>query len=72
MSDDNWPTFFCEYGFEGERYVFYVPARNLDEAKRRIKAMAWGQVKGTHVATIPVPGGDLWLRLRGWFRELFP
>lgn len=57
-------THLFRYRFEGAEWAFDIVAKDADEAKERLKALAWAQYDGVLVARIPVP-------LSGWFRRLF-
>lgn len=49
-----WPRFTCSYRFEGSQWNVTFPARDFDEAERRLRAMGMnGQVDGQLIAEIP-------------------
>ncbi len=66
--DSAYKNFLCEYGFEGARWCLTIKATSWDEARARLKAIGMGQVKGTDVVSIPVPGGMFLYRLWRWLR----
>lgn len=60
--------FLFSYRFEGAEYGFDIPAKDADEAKRRLSALGLARYDGEIFATIPVPAGGLILRITEWFR----
>ena len=64
--DDRYPIFTGSYPFEGDRWVINIPAKDMAEAERRFKALAWAKLDGGPVTTIPI-GLSAW---RAWLVRL--
>ena len=47
------------YRFNGRDYAFEIPAQSAEEAKERLKSLAWAQYDGVLVARIPAQLGLL-------------
>lgn len=66
-------TFLASYNYNGGRWNLQFQAESQDDAEARLKRMAWGEVDGELIATIPAyPGVGVMLplvvRLRNWLR----
>lgn len=46
-------THLFSYRFEGREYTVDIVAKDADEAKERLKALAWAKYDGVLVARIP-------------------
>lgn len=60
--------YLFEYRHEGSEWALEVRARDIDDAKARLKAMPWAQLKGEIVLQGSIPGASLfslWTRLFG-------
>ena len=55
--------FLFEYPFEGAEWGFEIEASSPEDARDRLKALAWARYKGEVMATVPVPGGGLLRRI---------
>lgn len=69
---DEYRKHLFSYRFEGDWYSFDLPAKDADEAQRRLKAIAWAKYDGEIFATIPVPGASFIARIIDWFKGPFP
>lgn len=73
MADEKpWPEFCCSYQFEGQPYGFTVPAKDFDEARRRLRAIGMtGWVDGELYERIPATmGAGLYVRAKTFFLNL--
>jgi len=61
--------FLFAYRFEGAEYGFDIPAKDADEAKRRLGALGLARYDGEIFATIHVPGGNILANLIGFFKQ---
>lgn len=57
--ENTYTTHLFSYRFEGKVYTVDIVAANADEAKARLKALAWAQYDGELVARIPARLGLL-------------
>ncbi len=53
--DDGFAVYLFEYGHKGARWGIEVRATDPEDAKDRIRALAFAQYRGEVVAKIPVP-----------------
>lgn len=60
--------YLCEYSYEGEKWSIEIPAESWEDAKARLKRMAYAEVIGEIQATLPVEFG-LWVKLWVWLRR---
>ena len=56
---EQFETHLFSYRFNGRQYTVDIPAKDTDEAKERLKALAWAQYDGVLVARIPAQLGFL-------------
>lgn len=72
MADDKWPEWVVSYQFDGSRFGLTIPARDEQEASRRLRAIGMtGQIDGELVMAIPAwPGVGLLLRAIVFVRNL--
>jgi hypothetical protein len=59
MANDRYPTHLFSYRFEGREYTIDIAAKDADEAKERLKALAWAKYDGILVARVPAGLGIL-------------
>jgi len=52
-------THIFSYRFNGREYTIDIVAKDADEAKERLRALAWAQYDGVLVARIPAGLGPL-------------
>jgi hypothetical protein len=52
-------THLFSYRFKGRTYTVDIVAESADEAKERLKALAWAQYDGILVARLPQGSGPL-------------
>ncbi|MGV1013712.1 MAG: hypothetical protein ACOYB4_01935 [Methyloceanibacter sp.] len=50
---DKYDTHLFSYRFDGREYTIDIVAKDADEAKDRLKALAWAKYDGVLVARIP-------------------
>jgi hypothetical protein len=55
----NYSTHLFSYRFEGKAYTVDIKAKDAEEAKARLKALAWAQYDGELVTRIPARLGLL-------------
>lgn len=55
--------YLFEYRHEGTEWAIEVKAQNLDDAKARVRAMAWAQYRGEIALTVRIPGTGLFSRI---------
>lgn len=52
MSDEDWPMFTFSYALDGKFWSFNLPARDFEDAARRVRAIGLsGQVDGRLVGS---------------------
>lgn len=52
--DTGWPIWLASYRFDGTEYCFEVPARTMEEAQRRLRAIGMnGEIDGELIAKVP-------------------
>ena len=71
MSDAKIKRYLFEYRHEGSEWALEIPARDLEDAKARLKAMPWAQYRGEVALTVTVPSAPLsglWNRITACFR----
>ena len=56
---DAYDTHLFSYGFNGRQYTIDIVAKDADEAKERLKALAWAKYDGVLITRIPVGLGIL-------------
>lgn len=63
--DDAFQDYLFEYPHDGGTWALKVKAKSPEDARARLKALAWARYKGEVAATIPVPSlfGRLLARL---------
>jgi hypothetical protein len=54
---NDYATHLFSYRFNGREYTIDIVAKNADEAKERLKALAWAKYDGVLVARIPAELG---------------
>ncbi len=54
---ENYATHLFSYRFNGRKYTIDIPATDENEAKERLKALAWAKYDGELVARVPVAVG---------------
>ncbi|HAH10293.1 MAG TPA: hypothetical protein DCL54_11165 [Alphaproteobacteria bacterium] len=63
LLDDSRRRYLFEYRHEGAEWALEIRARNLDDARGRLKAMAWAQYRGEIEHSGTIPGGGFLLRI---------
>jgi hypothetical protein len=66
--EDKQRYYLCDYYYEGERWSIEIPAESWEDAKARLKRMAYAEVVGEIQSTLPVEFG-LWVKLWVWLRS---
>jgi hypothetical protein len=56
---DDYSTHLFSYRFNGREYTIDIIARDANEAKERLKALAWAKYDGVLVARVPAGLGIL-------------
>jgi hypothetical protein len=70
--NEKYPNFLFSYRMDGSQWSFSLPAKDFDDAQRRLAAIAMtGKVDGECFAQIPAYRGFwvpawVWLKNRGW------
>ncbi|MDX8503223.1 hypothetical protein RFM99_33235 [Mesorhizobium sp. VK4C] len=62
-SDNNCNRYLFEYRHGDAEWGIEIKARSPQEAKERIKSLAWARYKGEIKATVYIPTGGLFYRL---------
>lgn len=65
---ETYATHIFSYRFEGKSYTVDIVAKDADEAKERLKALAWAQYDGELIARFPSNAGPL-VRIAVWLRN---
>ena len=65
MADDDYKTHLFSYRYADARWSLEIQAQSADEARERLKALAWATYDGELVAQIPVAPRRT-LRLLDW------
>ncbi|WP_026379437.1 hypothetical protein [Afifella pfennigii] len=68
MAVSEYATHLFSYRFEGRSYTVDIVAKDAEEAKARLKALAWAEYDGVLVARVPAAMGPL-ARLAVAFRN---
>lgn len=53
---DGFQDYLFEYPHDGGTWALKVKASSPEDARARLKSLAWARYKGEVAATIPVPG----------------
>jgi hypothetical protein len=61
--------YLFEYRFDGSEWGIEIPATSPDEARERLKALAWARYRGRVVANIPVEMAPLEI-IETWIRNV--
>mgnify|MGYP000983646667 CR=1 FL=1 len=70
-SDVEFNRYLFEYRHGGAEWGFEINARSPQEAKERIKSLAWARYKGEIQATVYIPtGGTFLTAVRRFFARL--
>ena len=69
MDHNEFATHLFSYRFDGAKWTIDIRARNEDEARRRLQALAWATYDGVLVARVPVPATGPIVRLANWLRN---
>ncbi len=59
MMDETYKTFLVSYRHEGEQWNLKLPARDLSDARARLSRLAFAQVDGEIVMSVPAAIGPL-------------
>lgn len=70
MNENNFATHLFSYRFDDASWTIDIRARDEDEAKRRLKALAWATYDGVLVARVPAPGAGPLARLAFGLRNV--
>jgi hypothetical protein len=71
MVDDGYATHLFSYRFGDARWALEIKAKSADEAKERLKALAWAAYDGELKASIPLAPRRA-IRLFEWLRGAAP
>ena len=61
--------YLFEYRHEGAEWAIEIRARDLDDAKARLRTLPWAQYRGEIVSSGPVPGGGIIGQVASMFRR---
>lgn len=61
--------FLFEYRHEGAEWALEIQARDLDDAKARLRTLPWAQYRGEIVSSGRIPGGGLIGQVARLFRR---
>ena len=63
---DQWPIFIFSYRMDGSEWEFSLPAKDFDDAQRRLAAIAMtGRLDGQSVETVDART-PIWVRILLW------
>jgi len=68
-NDSEQKYYLCDYRYEGETWCIEIPAESWEDAKARLKRMAYAEVVGEIKATFPVQLG-VWVKVLIWLKKL--
>ena len=71
MSDANFATHLFSYRFRDARWSLEIKAKNAEEAKERLKALAWATYDGELIANVPLTPRRF-VRFFDWLRGIAP
>ena len=71
MVTGEYTTHLFSYRFGDARWSFEIRAKDADEARERLKALAWATYDGELVANVPVAPRRV-VRLFDWLRRIAP
>jgi hypothetical protein len=71
MANDGYATHLFSYRFADARWSLEVKAKSADEARERLKALAWATYDGELIASVPVAPRRA-IRLFDWLRGFAP
>ncbi|MGE5535834.1 MAG: hypothetical protein ACM3W7_09985 [Acidobacteriota bacterium] len=66
-----YPTFLFTYRHDGAEWTLEVKARDLSDAKERLKALPFARYDGELIAKVPVSLGPL-MKVAVWLRNVCP
>ena len=66
---DEYATHLFSYRFNGTHWSLEIKAKNAEEAKERMKALAWATYDGELIANIPLAPRRV-VRLVDWLRGI--
>jgi hypothetical protein len=66
---DSVNRYLFEYRHEGAEWALEVRARDLDDAKARLRTLPFAQYRGEVVASGYIPGAGVIARMRRFFRN---
>jgi predicted secreted hydrolase len=67
--DESFKRYLFEYRHEGSEWALEVRARDLNDAKARLKVMPWARFRGEIAFSGPIPGGGFLSRIGRLFRS---
>jgi hypothetical protein len=62
--------YLFEYRHEGAEWGLEIVASSPQDARERLKALAWAHYEGEIKAKIPVPSGKLFSRIGCWAKRV--
>lgn len=68
MTEDKFATHLFSYRFGDASWSLEIQAKNAEEAKERLKALAWARYDGELVANVPLAPRRI-IRLIDWLRR---
>lgn len=71
MSKVTFQRYLFEYRHDNSEWGIEFEATSPEDAKERLKALAWATYRGRVAATIPLPGKSLWALLGAIKNRLF-
>lgn len=61
---DSHRRYLFEYRHDGAEWALELRARDIEDAKARLRILPWAQYKGEVVVSGPVPGAGVLSRIR--------
>ena len=60
-------SYLFEYRHDDAVWAIEIMATSPEDAKERIKSLAWANYQGEIAAKVPVSGGSIIQRIASWF-----
>lgn len=68
-ADDAFNRYLFEYRHDGSEWGIEIIARSPEEAKERLKSLAWARYQGEIKAKIPLPTSGVFFRIARWLSQ---
>ena len=68
MSSDGYKKYLFDYRYGGAEWGIEIEAKDPQEARERLNALAWARYQGEIVTKVPIPGTGLIRRIAAYLR----